>query len=335
MTCIVAGFPSNIAALQFEWAWQNSHITRHIADSQRPVPSSPSKGSPKGKKGRGRAKRPSASLTQKLSHLHLLLRVPLFCKWPLEVRFFAEDVFRTWQIWCSRVDSQIPDSIQVKCEASDTVETASGLSNEAVVDGVDVTYSNIIPGLEKSDFLMNDDDLECALCKGRLGEKTDLIAVCPSTKCQGLFHINCLSGHFLQDDVTSLLPDKGSCPSCQKSLKWVDLMKETTLRLRDERAVQKILKRQKQRAKGDPSTSNHRSLGDELEFFESGSSDEEQLEAADVVDDDFDDTASVTSIGSEASYQAPKTARTRDTAQKSLEPVIEDSEAEVIDLLSD
>ena len=96
MTCIVVGFPSNIAALQFEWAWHNAHLTRHITPDERiSFATTRTKTNKTGKVSR-RPGRPRTSLTDKLSNLHLLLRVPYFSQWPLEVRFFSEDVYKVW-----------------------------------------------------------------------------------------------------------------------------------------------------------------------------------------------------------------------------------------------
>jgi structure-specific endonuclease subunit SLX1 len=46
----------------------------------------------------------------------------------------------------------------------------------------------------------------------------------------------------LEEEEDSLLPIKGKCPSCKSELRWIDIAKELSLRLRGQKEVQKLLK---------------------------------------------------------------------------------------------
>ncbi|KAA8573406.1 hypothetical protein EYC84_004992 [Monilinia fructicola] len=106
MSCIVTGFPSSIAALQFEWAWQNPHITLHIPPSLRISYSTQ-------KKRSGHQRRPRPSIQSALSNLKLLLSVPSFSRWPLEVQFFSPDVHKAWSKWSQKIGEPLRDSLPI------------------------------------------------------------------------------------------------------------------------------------------------------------------------------------------------------------------------------
>jgi structure-specific endonuclease subunit SLX1 len=334
MTCIVGGFASNIAALQFEWAWHNSHLTRHISQDERiSFATTQTKTSSRTGRVRRRPGRPRSSLTEKLSNLHLLLRSPYFSTWPLEVSFFSEDVYRVWQTWCDRIDGRLPGHIKVRLDLKDEPAEAPTTSIEPSrkrrrldlvgkggVEGVDATYASLQPVLEKGQFVFDpEEQLDCDVCKRRLALDQDLAVICPHAECRSVSHADCLARYFRVEGMSeSVIPTGGTCPSCQKAVLWISLMKELTLRLRGAKEVQKILKK----AKAGP-------ILDISEEEDELSDEEDALTANDIADeglrDGDDDVMSVTSVGSESSNMTTTSVRQRGR----LDTVVEDSDDEI------
>lgn len=351
MTCVVAGFPSNIAALQFEWAWQNAHLTRHILPDERisfPVPlirKNRITGKTRKKPGR-----PRVSMVERLSNLHLLLRTTYFSQWPLELRFFSKDVHRSWLSWCARVDTQVRPEINVildlakpqpeEEEFSSAQRPAKRRKIELIgtggVEGVDPTYARFQDVLGKSQFLLDEDERHpCHVCKDDIDLKNDLFSICYSNGCRSMSHITCLSDRFLQEasDTELTLPYKGTCPDCKSELVWSELMRPVSLRTRGEKEVKKLLKKKR----GSKAATAAEIMEDESD--EEGDEDEPDNETLVVPDDidvdhdihtgeDNDDTLSLSSFGSVLD-ETKSTVKANKTSTK-IEIEIGDSEDERI-----
>lgn len=338
MTCIVAGFTSNIAALQFEWAWHNSHLTRHISQDERiSFATVRTKTSSRTGKARRAPGRPRTSLTERLSNLHLLLRSPYFSKWPLEVRFFCEDVYRVWQTWCDRVDGRIPDHINVRLDLKDEQTTITSATTESRakrrkedlvgkggIEGVDATYASLRPVLEKGPFVLDkEEQLNCNVCESQLALERDLIVICPHGACRGLSHVTCLSEQLLaraegQADAQPMLPTSGKCPSCQKEVQWVKLMREMTLRVRGPKEVQKVLRKKELGATAGMSDDENGNDSD----------DEADVLDADNAAHDFEDEDDAMSVSSVDSRHSSRTTFSAIQCRK-LDIVVEDSDDEI------
>ena len=261
MVCVVAGFPSNIAALQFEWAWHNAHLTKHISpDDRLSIPTARTKTNKKTGKARSRPGRPRKSLLDHLSNLHLLLRASYFSQWPLELRFWNKDVHKSWLAWGDRVSEQIRPQIKVLLdlprERGDAEEVSSAqrpakkrkidMIGDGGVEGVDPTYARFQSALQKARDLAEGHETVplCDVCSKGINIESHLFNVCLQGDCHSLTHLSCLANRFSEEEQSdSMLPIKGTCPSCRTTLQWSDLMRVLSLRTRDQKQVQKLLKK--------------------------------------------------------------------------------------------
>ncbi|KAI9834572.1 MAG: hypothetical protein M1819_002948 [Sarea resinae] len=371
MTCIVTGFPSNVAALQFEWAWQNSHLTRHISTEERiTTPRKTVRISPKTGRSRKRPARPRTSLTDHLGNLHLLLRAHTFSRWPLAVRFFSQDVFRVWERWSERVDGQIREGIAISLELGQEPQNGQnfqeappssqsiGKQDEATVEqqvlrSLDVGYGGLKPHLEKSlSLLAEGEGVNCKVCSNRIESKGGLALVCTQDHCRTASHLTCLASRFLEEEEVkgAVVPTEGHCPGCQTKLRWADLVKELALRTRGEKEVAKIMKKPRERrtktgAKKKASVTQHTDSGDEdaLDISLSELTEDQFLRAAKyaegVTEDDDDwvyrenDDDDAISVTSAASEMSPVTtpSKRRRGPQPASHIVIEDSDCDEVD----
>ena len=358
MTVIVTGFPSRISALQFEWAWQNAHITTKVTNDQR-ITSLVKKEN----KNRKRNQKPRFSLIKRLKNLHLLLQVPSFLKWPLHLRFFCEYVYEKWLFWSERVNTSVGHHRKVVLDfkqptkeddrgksATDPQEETQQKIEKLGNDEIDVGYSKPKSHLEKSILMLAEDSLiDCGVCRQGMGLAKRVALVCPNDACRSAFHMGCLASSFLQDSIeeNSVVPVSGICPGCQAEVQWIDVLKEMSLRVRGDREVKQIMRKpRKHRAPADrmltKSVSEVSTSDVENDVVDDAADDSEPLigEVDDTLSDnwcyqeDDDDVMSVASVASECSNKVENPSPGMSTSKAPLlKAVVEDSKWDEVELL--
>lgn len=251
---IVSGFPSKIAALQFEWAWQHPFRTRHISEQERGEP--------------GSKKKIPLRMRQCIPFLQMLLRSKTFARWPLQVKFFAADAHKEWQRYLASSTKSLPSWISVRHVSDDARPVPNPRKSrkapqvpappeEAVppdepqpsIDDIDATYFPMKSRIAGSVEQLTNKKLSCSVCSGGLDNGHDRILTCSHDGCDMTSHLQCLSARFLRagEQLDTLLPTMGACPNCCGTLMWSDLVKDLSLRMRGDVHVKKLLKKPRAR----------------------------------------------------------------------------------------
>ncbi len=275
-----------------------------------------------------------------------------------------------WQIWADRVDGEIRGGIKVLLNVKQPIEAiddgeipmsaqAKGKRKRQAIgrggiEGLDVGYSELKGHVEKSIFLLGEDEqIKCSVCSENVSHKTTMALVCPREGCKAASHIRCLAAAFLEDrgQIDFILPTSGTCPGCRAELQWVDLVKELSLRANGEKEVAQLMKKPKERktrlpknGKAMPFLARENKLDDEDDLASEDDLAEDALHAGAAVDDalpndwyyqdDDDDVMSVTSPTSGFSDGIDSTSPIKaSSAPPRLGVVIEDSEGDEAEIL--
>ncbi|KAI0868307.1 GIY-YIG catalytic domain-containing protein, partial [Hypoxylon argillaceum] len=247
MVCLASGFPSMVAALKFEWALNNPHISMHIPTESRITIATQRKRS-------GHPKRPRHSIRSILSNLHLLLRVPSFAKWPLKLHFFAPEVHKAWTTYCEAASEPLRETILVFTDfaPAQTAAEESTSTEPPTLRGIHalpLVYAPMKTYVEKTQSLYSfEREGACVICSEDLPHDEGLYATCSNAGCEGTGHLSCWSRHLLGRNIEEdIIPVAGRCPACEGEVVWGDMMKEMSLRLRGQKEITKLLKKPRKR----------------------------------------------------------------------------------------
>ena len=218
---VVAQWLNMLTAMP-RWAWQNPHLTRKIPDDQRiTFPHSTKRSSRKTGQVKQVIARPKTSLVERLGNLNILLRVSGFARWPLEVRFFCEDVYNTWLEVGKKSNLPGDGPINVVRDFERVINAQSQVAGLATLDA---TYLPLKPYLEKAHLIRErDSHVTCVCCNTSLDIKRQMSLVCSNQECDAISHMDCLSERFLGPGAQEVIPIQGRCPKCSALLRWVDL----------------------------------------------------------------------------------------------------------------
>ncbi|ANB15346.1 Slx1p [Sugiyamaella lignohabitans] len=188
MICCISGFQSQVAALQFEHAWQHPYQTRHIPKENRIVNS------------RSQMYR---SLDKYIGNLRLLASADAFSRMPLTVHLLEEVALMAWMK--NKFKIAIPEYVHVE----EDIRPNIGRQDDdlpPIGGGKLKLYTTQYSVSKLSELYCN------------YKKEDQQGAVCPS--CHFEVDLTKFASTLLENCQDQVIPRSGSCPSCQKPIEW-------------------------------------------------------------------------------------------------------------------
>ncbi|XP_062616333.1 structure-specific endonuclease subunit slx1-like [Saccostrea cucullata] len=198
MVLIIHGFPNEISALRFEWAWQNPKKSRRLKH----LP--------------GKTKKES-QFQYRFRIVSVMLNTCPWCRFSLTIRWLKQQYIQDFPLEFSP-PSHMPIAygpVRIKKNASNSSKSKPDVSAELEQDS-DEEFLSLLKRNEKH--------VRCSFCRQRLKDN-DTILKCVHPQCSMQAHIVCLAKRFLTNQPGELIPVDGKCPLCKAVVLWGDLIR--------------------------------------------------------------------------------------------------------------
>ncbi|XP_033747314.1 structure-specific endonuclease subunit slx1-like [Pecten maximus] len=208
MVLIIHGFPNDISALRFEWAWQNPQKSRRLRHLV------------------GKRKKETPFL-YRFRIVSEMLRLGPWNRFALTVRWLKQNYVQDFAPDC-RPPIHMPivyGPVKIKTLAKDNKKkgkkSRKGSNNSSPLKQSQMSEEDDIGQLALPS------QQRCSVCFKRL-HADDTTVNCIHPKCSMISHIVCLSEKFLaqsKEKTKEIIPIEGKCPSCKQLMLWGDIIR--------------------------------------------------------------------------------------------------------------